>query len=233
MRGVGKIVQHCAVCEEPFRIKPHELARRNRLFCSTKCCGIGRRQGIVRWRPNPGQHRRFYSPEEDAIIRENYLALGVKGTLALLPRKRTRGSLKARARKIGVARIRRTWTIEENAFLEANVTALSWKKLAKHLGRSVGAVQARADILRLNRRRLEHWNAAEVAQMFGTGPDTVHRWITRKWLHAVKIDHINHNGTWQITDRSIKRFMIAHPTAFDFRRCDQYLFIDFMLKVKA
>ena len=85
------------------------------------------------------------APEEDAILRGEYPALGARGVLKKL-KGRTLEAIKRRASILGITQgIRVRWTEEEKRILEENIGKVSFETLAEMLpGRSMDSIKGQA-----------------------------------------------------------------------------------------
>lgn len=125
--------------------------------------------------------------------------------------------------------LRRGWTTEthgrqweewEIEFLEENLGEWTAKAVARRLRRSVESVIAKAEKLKVSRRRARGYNLAELKTVFGVGYYRVARWVERGLLGKA---HRTGSEVW-VTDRNVVDFLRSYSAEYDLRRVDQTWF---------
>lgn len=142
------------------------------------------------------------------------------------------GAIKKWAQKLGVSRNSDPrWTQEEIEYLEKNLLKMTSKDIAKRLGRTVIAVQAKALRLNLYKSNLDGYTKADLALGLGIRDHhKIEKWIDRGWIKGKKLP-ISEYATrqpWVFTAKAIRDFIIAHPGEIDLRRVEKVWFIDIM-----
>ena len=165
---------------------------------------------------------RFWTPNEDRLLAEQYYRQPLAATAASLDR--TPGACRRRVQVIGVGRRRRAatalrhhepWTPPEEELLRAHWGGWSVARVARELGRTEGAVRGRADLLGLSvygalltRHRL--------GAIFGVDWRVVDRWVRRGWLRCRRSDvRIGRHRCWEFDMANVDQFMREHPTAYE------------------
>jgi len=136
-----------------------------------------------------------------------------------------RGAFTAEAMRLGITQWKRVvWAKEEDALLEELVGELTFKTIAKKLGRSISSVAARADYLDLSRRAAWGYTLSMAAKLLGVGHRTVERWADKGHLGKV---HQTNSGI-RITEQNLARFLRMYPHEYDLRKVDQVWFKSMM-----
>jgi hypothetical protein len=114
----------------------------------------------------------------------------------------------------------RAWTVEDLQYLQEAVGRVSTKQMALRLHRSVRAVGAQLDQLRISRRgRREDYCVQDLCEVFGAPQSKVKGWMRRGLFGK-----IHEVGELRVTEQSVMRFVRSCPTEYDLRRVDQVWF---------
>jgi len=157
------------------------------------------------------------------------------------------GWLKWRAGALGVRhlveRYNRRWTEVENDILkegvEAGYAASTLQQQLKMAGfkRSLSAVADQVRNLRLGWNR-PWYTASEIGQLLGIESKSVAQWIAKGWLKAtrgvgvsspLRADDLEERRLqYQITVPALRKFLLAHPRAWDHRRVRIEVLLDLL-----
>ncbi len=184
----------------------------------------------------------------DAAIRRAYRS--PKPGLKKLARElgRTVGWLKWRAGVLGVRHLaelyNRRWTDVENDILregvEAGYSVSTLQRQLKMAGfqRSLSAVVDQVGKLQLGWNR-NWYTATEVGRLLGIESKSVTQWIEKGWLtakrgvgisSALSADEMEERRLqYQITVPALRKFMVAHPRAWDHRRVRIEVLLDLLV----
>jgi len=123
--------------------------------------------------------------------------------------------------RLGLQRYgRRRWTANEDAALQAMLARTSTKGIARKLGRTVLAVQSRAEQLRMSSRVMKGgYGLADLQDALGASRERVHGWVRRGLLGDVAV----HEGM-RISPATVERFIRRYTDEYDLRRVDQMWF---------
>lgn len=197
------------------------------------------RLGMVRQKKH--ERRPEPPPGLDAALRD-YYRRGKRGGLQTVARRFgwPRSWLYLRARELGLDMVRRglklhVWSDTEDAILRQHCT-LGLRTIAQRLiaagfeRRTDAAIYERMSRLGLRRLAKEEaladgYTASALAQAMGEDVSTVLRWIRAGRLRARRRDDLA-GMPWVIRHEAVRAFLIAHPGAWDHRRCDKYWLLD-------
>lgn len=229
LRRQGSIRKLCEVCGAEFRTTPKVHHSGQGRFCSRACCTVARHEGLVRPKGKKAGRGDAFTAEEEAFIREHYL----KKSAAWIGQQigRSRHGVKNKAARMGLARAQfkvKAWTPEDEEWLRDHYSQKSIADIAKHLGRTETAVKLRAKLLEVRRTDFDEMSASDVAAIFGVDRKTPLTWIGRGWLKGKKVEHLGAKGTWQISGRMLRQFVLEHPFAFDLHKVDRLSFFDIL-----
>lgn len=98
------------------------------------------------------------------------------------------------------------WTAEHDTLLRKDYHLRRLPALSAQTGHGVGAIRRRASTLGL--RRIDDYSASDVAIGIGCSLPTVTRWITRRYIVAIK----------QTAPPAPPRYRISHEKLCDFFR---------------
>jgi hypothetical protein len=179
------------------------------------------------------KHHRKWTPAEDAIVRAHYLDKGPGGVEHML-RARSYAAIKERAKVLGVSRVVRLWTPEEDAWL-LRYSSLSLTKQMAHLGRGKSGIRQRLYQLGGGLLHADRYTASQAAQIMGVDPHKVDQWITSGRLKAAKLEGEDRagRGTWQIKPSDLRDFCWQHRDTYDVRRVDKDAYLDLIFNTKA
>lgn len=144
---------------------------------------------------------------------------------------RTPDAIRRQAANLKLKRLRRAkdlkpWTPEEEAFLIEHWHSHSVGYLSRNLKKSVNAIHAKANRLKLGPKFDDGYTATEVSRILGYAcGGTVVQWIEKGWLKA-KRSRILSNRNYCITEKQLKSFMKAHPNLWSFERLTYDPFYD-------
>ena len=127
----------------------------------------------------------------------------------------TRVSILSRAAELGLSAPRRRWKAEEIDLLQEELGKQSKSAIARKIGRSYWAVKAQVSKLQLSARLTEGYSEQDLIKVLGVGRKTIQQWIARGWL-------LPRNG--RVPERTIARFLRAHPEQYNLRRVDEAWF---------
>ena len=120
------------------------------------------------------------------------------------------------AREMGLARVKEPfWTDDELAYLEANLGRVSWRRMAKRLGRTMASVQIKAKRSGLNVAAVDASTARDLAVLLDVDSHRVIWWIQRGWLAATRDCK---GGAYRFTERALREFLRDHGHALDLSR---------------
>lgn len=164
--------------------------------------------------------RRAFTEEDDDFIR----AHGAEMSLNAIAQALDRDKMAIRNRKMWLENQPRiehkhkwkTWTDMELEFLTNNYGLKTNYEIGAHIGRGPGAVQKKADDLRLRLNDL-FFTATDVAGIMGVNLRTVRHWIKSGYLHAVQSEaaHAGNYAMWQIEGEVLEQFLKEHPEKYD------------------
>lgn len=117
------------------------------------------------------------------------------------------------------------WAKEEIAYLEKHINSKRSENIAAHLGRTTGAVKAKARQLGINVP--DGYSLDEVRQGMGCAWDTANKWVRRGYLKGTRCAFNDH--AWDFTDAQIRDFIRSHPEEIDLRRVEKLWFLDVCL----
>jgi hypothetical protein len=200
-------------------------------FCTP--CGAVRRATFKR--------KYIWTPAMDDRIREAYrVHLSTRRSLSI---KDTLGkrfgyppwAVQQRAGKLGLCRPKeKPWTEAELELLEKH----AWKsaETIEQILRAAGFVRSHNAIwVKRNRHfvggRVEQYpfySANRLAQLMGIDGHCVTAWINGGLLKAKRrgTAHMGDRDFWMIYPEHVRKFLVAHPIAFDLRKVDQLWFMD-------
>jgi len=131
-----------------------------------------------------------WTPEEDRILKENYLASTVDGIMSLLPNKNL-AVIRSRARHLHVALPVNKWTEAENEILRKNYPTMEKKHLmALLLSRTWQSIKVHSNKnLKLHRKREDLWTDDEIdilKKNYSTMPkEELMRLLSRRAWHSI------------------------------------------------
>jgi hypothetical protein len=124
------------------------------------------------------------------------------------------------------------WTPEELDYLREHLGTLRVKAIAKHLGRTVTAVQVMSKRLHISQRLSEGYTMRGVCEGLGVDHHKVERWLEHGWLRGRRIGTERtktHLGDiWQFTDRNVYELVRDHPSEIDPRRVEWLWLVDIL-----
>jgi hypothetical protein len=136
------------------------------------------------------------------------------------------------ARGLGLTRRKEPpWTQEEMNYLERYLHKTSIASIAKHLGRTQTAVQAKAKRLGASKTQ-EGYTMSGLCLGLGCDEKTVKKWIERGWLRGQrrKTERTEGQGDiWYFSDAAIRELVRKHPEEIDPRRADWLWLVDVLL----
>jgi hypothetical protein len=112
---------------------------------------------------------------------------------------------------------RKAWNPAEVEQLREQLGVVTLSRIARHLGRTVESVIAKAEKLHLSRRVREGYSLQDLQTVFGEHPVKVKRWYERGLLGRGRP---NGHGV-RIAEREVARFIRAFPGEYSFRKVDQ------------
>lgn len=180
--------------------------------------------------------QRNWTKEEDDRLRLNYPVAGWPDLLEMMAPRNKRGVL-ARARKIGVSRVRLDgWTDQEDEFLTSHYGLWDVSKIASKLGRTPLAVTGRKTRLGLFARD-QYLSFSEVAHILGFKSHNV----TTKWVREGKLKETAFKGKSKTGKNTVRRVLVdslecfikAHPDCYDWKRINGELYPDWQRMGKA
>jgi hypothetical protein len=117
------------------------------------------------------------------------------------------------------------WTEEDIALLSEKYGLISDRALAKKLGRTVGAMRARASLLHIVRTQ-NFLTASDVADIFGIDSNTLSKvWIPRGLLKAKKANvGSGRSQPWHIEEKDLVEFIKNHQDRYDPARVNPELY---------
>lgn len=173
--------------------------------------------------------RRFWTPDEDLVVRYHYPRLPLTDLAAALGR--GEGAVRKRANDLGVTRgtraltvpapnAKRPWTRADDDHLREWLGPHSHGQMAKHLGRSVDAVRVRCKRLGI-RRATNVLTLNQVAQVFGVDCHLPKRWVDDGWLTARRLPlHTSQGAMYDVSPTALERFIRQHPAAYPWHRME-------------
>lgn len=106
----------------------------------------------------------------------------------------------------------RRWTPIEERLLTSLVGSKSVRVIAQRLNRSVAAIRKRLRRLGETRTRVrEGLTKGELAQLVGSSPKTIQRWIDFGWLNGTLEGKNRDDDTIRISDKQFLEFWRSHP----------------------
>lgn len=115
------------------------------------------------------------------------------------------------------------WTDEERDYLSLNYGLKTDTAIAKHLGRTVGAIRQYANSNMKLCRTDQFMTASDVARIFGVWVAQPCDWIKAGKLKATKSKVVKSGGgAWVITEQNLLQFMKDYPTLYDPTRIDRF-----------
>lgn len=136
------------------------------------------------------------------------------------------------ARGLGLTRRKEPpWTQEEEDYLQRYLHKASLASIAKHLGRTQTAVQSKAKRLGMNKHQ-EGYTMSGLCMGLGCDPQTVKKWIERRWLRGQrrKTERTEGQGDiWYFSDAAIRELVRKHPEEVDPRHADWLWLVDVLL----
>lgn len=127
----------------------------------------------------------------------------------------TRVAILSRAAESGLSVRKQRWTAEEVYILREQLGKQSKSAIARKLRRSYWSVKAQVSKLELSARLTEGYSERDLIDVLGVGRRTVQQWIARGWI-------LQRNG--RIPERTIAKFLRAHPEQYNLRRVDEAWF---------
>jgi len=165
-----------------------------------------------------GQHP--WTSELDSLLEQGYRA-GLAGQRAAI------GSIQRltgwprqacwdRARKLGLAQKRsispRLWTPEEEQLLINLAGNKNVRLIARRLNRSVAAVRKRLRRLGETSARVrEGLTKNQLAELIGSSPKTIQKWIDVGWLNATPEGKNRADDPIRVSDKQFLEFWRSHP----------------------
>lgn len=195
------------------------------------------RSGLPRWRPKGRNYSlRPSTTEIDEKLTALYANSGLapRGAKKALMRQYNRSSswIYRRAVALGVITSRRRppdWSAEEDQLLEDNASrqgsAIQRILAQRGFRRSLSAIQNRIWKNGWDRQPVDHWSSSELARCMGVPSVTVCRWIAAGLLIA-KRPNGTEVGTWEISRKDAKIFLMENAGMWDHRRADKWFLID-------
>ena len=121
------------------------------------------------------------------------------------------------------------WAPDEIAYLEQHINSKSIEDIAKHLGRSKGAVQIKISTLGIGVS--DGYSLSDISDGFGCSRTTVDKWVKDGKLKGTR--RVFDPTTWNFTEAQIRDFIRSHPEEIDLRRVDKLWFLDVCLELGA
>ena len=161
-----------------------------------------------------------WTSELDSLLEQGYRA-GLSGQRAAIDyiQRRTGWPRQAcwdRARKLGLAQKRsmapRQWTTIEEQRLINLAGRKNVRFIAQHLRRSVAAVRKRLRHLgQMSTRVREGSTKNQLAELIGSSPKTIQKWIDVGWLKATYEGKNRSDDSIRISDKQFLEFWRRHP----------------------
>lgn len=135
------------------------------------------------------QGRRIWDQDEERYLAAHYNKQSIKKLAQALDR--SKESVQRKAQKMGLTtpakKERRSWTKQEEAYMERMYEKQSAAETARKLKRTVVSVRKKARALGLNAYASEYCNASAIAECFQVDVEVIRRWIEKLHLPAQKI----------------------------------------------
>lgn len=118
---------------------------------------------------------------------------------------------------------KKTWTIEDDDFLERKWGKMKVERIARTLKRSVRAVEHRVIELELGGmyNTGEFWMASDVARALGVYRSTVGNWINKYGLEAKKVC-LKDQPKYQIDLKDLVKWLEANQKRWSAKNLDEY-----------
>ena len=178
---------------------------------------------------------RAWTNKEKEVIRTEYR--GNLASVKLISQKVNHpiSSIKGQIYRLGLGRRidYKLWTQEEEEQLADLITRLPVHKITKIMGRSVNSIAIHAYKLRMSpRARDGYFTQRDLCLLLGVDHHWIRHRITRGELEATPNDKpipAHGGGFWRISEKEVKRFIIANARILTGRNIDLEVLIYIML----
>lgn len=142
--------------------------------------------------------------------------------------------IKKRAQTLGLAQpwpaTRRTWTRDEEQFLDTHAGTRHVHWLATHLKRPIVSVVLKMKRLHLRRRVTEGYTLRDLEACFGVDHHVIERWVREQKLTIHRRSpEAAHRSPWLVRDRDLLAFIRTYPTTINLAKVDALWFLDLIL----
>lgn len=182
------------------------LAKRLSGMANRRITPKGLREQARKLGVSAAQVRATWSRDDEDYLRQNYM----RKRSAYIARKlgKTLGQLKYKAAKMGLTRLQREWSPEEDRFLVSMVTEWSRGRLAAHFGCTELTVNRRLRFLEIDSAlRREELTGVEVAELVGVESQTVSKWVAKGLLRAILHEP---GAPLKVRPRDLRKFVLAN-----------------------
>lgn len=179
-----------------------------------------------------------WTPEKDAILREEYAKGGRCLKRAMQRLRVTRGIAARRAIALGLTRTNRGWDQEEDDILEALAGAPVGRILCalrfKKFRRSAAAVMRRQRGLGLSSESDDYYTAKQLSVLMGVHHNTISRWIGIGFLVAAKETRRNGRPGCEprifcICRQDVRKFLITYVLEWSrFAKPDMFWLVEIL-----
>ena len=193
-----------------------------------------------RWRHRGKKRRWVLTPEREAVLVARYRLSGA--TAFARSWGWPRWAVAHAAARLGLARpgteMRRAWTPEEVAILEANAGERAFPWLCRRLKRSRASVGLKLKRLQLSRRVTSGYTLGELEEALGADHRTLQRWLREGKLRGKRRfggDTVAafERDAWHFTDADVLLFIRENRHEVRLERFDQDWFLGLVLPSKG
>ena len=124
------------------------------------------------------------------------------------------------------------WSPDELDYLTEHLGVVRAEQIAKHLGRTVTAVQVRAKRLHISYRLSEGYSMRGLCEGLGVDHHKVEKWLAQGWLRGTRLGTARSDwqgDIWHFTDRNIYELVRSHPAEIDPRRVEWLWLVDILI----